>query len=1342
MRNSFKKSICLTLASVLTFFDVAQAAGAATGAFNRNDELIKNITTSSKPSDLPIAGVSDFFDKEKVHLIQDFDLSKYIGKNVFVGYGVYDEEQDHCKFVEQPGVDKAFYDSVIHFSENFNQHAYAITQENMSYAQCKSLANKLGGYPVIPDSAAENAFISANFTKIKKDGKYIGNVWSGVFKKKCSNVNYTNAIDKNQNFLQWENGKEPMCKDEDPVYAQINAFGNLTRKAPSEYAKCLIEFNSADYKRPVRICASWWRVVRDYDGVKQTLYDVGMLNKINQADIPKEMTLCTKFDMTNVVDPSTMPTRIAHCTEYYDRTIAPECLTNPRQGICKIDECKGYINNACKLVRKDKVGKGYVKGEILEKGKITEHENKVDILTKEFECPASGISNKLCTERATVTVFPKECPGSRCEELKECLYNNADDPDKANECYKNIPCVKIYGNRDIPAKMTPDGTVTHLYGKCPDDTILEFPINVQEKLSKKCLQYEVLVKTERNVEKCTEDRSFHDHQVDMSITAKDIYEDDPKCIRMDSVHESQSKKTLAFRITPKGYFKQKITEVNLDAQNKIIGDDIGDDKYIISSAMVGARARAISISEKGKGGSGSSSGSPQSLEEKVEALMPKCNLQSSFTLRNSQIFANLEEPDITDSKDEGDEEGGGQLTNDVYNYSILNFYNGKMSVVQNGAGFTGDAQCTDWLKNNKVNFMFLPEGAQGFLKNGKCYFPVASSPYDSKISNFTPSGNTASFLVNGVLSEKACMEEAYCLNGRYTFSGTTCKITMPDGEASEQYGEVLKEEALKQLAGSETSAPVGQLTEVPTEQLKAPVGAKAEIRSIMLDGLKSVFFFEDYIRGGWGWYSNHNSYPGETNIVEVSEDGNAYANLNTKEKKMTKITDLLNYSLSIGHKWWKAKKPTTTALYLSGAMVGAAGFAAFQAATPYIAVLNIGAYLVLVFLNKSKNMDEQNHSHHLYKDVPEKYYYPGLYETRIPEDRNVLKKLSKSERDEIDKFFSNGVAMTPRESAVGVNEDDVPRIAPLDDTMLRFTYWKAQSETGRLKTGDVKKVLRELKTFKTNLWNRIGILPSETIFHPWENGDFGSNYPKCKKWRPWCTKSKSGSDGYHTPNSRIPAEFSTFSEGESNDKNGLVKVNVPLGDMSSPGKPHDKIRKETTTVYLGATNSLTVLVPYKGDYNVIAYDRKGDRLSSFLVTEDMFIEKYNTMIPSAQVRFGDNMELAVGIVNGAHKDACRSDKAVEWGGGVSGTFYENQRTEESDFCTKSIDNYVKTHSMAAIEVCPLNMDRCFRYELKFPLPFANRVWLASLNGKEIRNYRCYDDFSSCSEDNFVKDEGR
>ena len=1328
MQKTFKKSVSLVLIFVLSFFDIAQAAGAAAGAFNRNEELIKNITTSSKPSDLPIAGVSDFFEKEKIHLINGFDLSKYIGKNVFVGYGIYDEGEDHCKFVEQPGVDKAFYDSVLHFSDNFNQHSYAITQEKMSYSQCNTLAKKLGGYPVIPDSASEGAFISSTFTKAKKDGKLIGNVWSGVFKTQCSSVNYTNANGKNQNYFSWESGKEPMCQGSESVYTQVNAFGNLVRKSPSESAKCLIEFNSSDYKRPVRICASWWRILRDYDGVKQTLYDSGMLEKINQADIPKDLVLCTKYDVSKVADPATQAKRIAHCTEYYDRTIAPECLLNPRQAICKIDECKGYINNACKLIRKDEVGKGYVKGEILEHGKMTEKQNKVDVTTKEFECPAAGISNNFCLEQALVNIFPKECPNSRCEDLKQCLYDNVGDEDKRNQCYKTIPCVKIYGGRDIPPKMD-GGVVTHLYGKCPDGTILEFPVNIQEKLSKKCLKYEVLVKTEKSVEKCVEERTFHDHRVDMSITAKDIYEDDPKCIRMDSVHESQLKKTLAFRITPKGYFKQKITEVNLDTENKIIGDDIGDDRYVISSAMVGTKARAIEMNSGKNTSAQGGNPSTQSLEEQVAALMPKCNLQQTFTARNAQIFSNQPQSDTSD--EDGTHEN-------VYNYSIMGVYQGKIAVVQDGTGYTGDGQCTNWLAANAVNFRFLPAGTQGFLSGGKCYFPVPSSPYDSKILNFMPNGESVSFVVNGVLSDKTCMQEAYCLGGRYTFNGGVCRVFLPDEAALEQYSELFKEEALQSLGVS--SKPGNELKSLSVEQLKAPIGAKAEIRSILLDGLKSVFFFEDYIRGGWGWYSNHNSYPSETNIVEVSEAGNAYVNLNTKDKKMSKITDLLNYYFWVEHIWWKAKKPTSVALLLSGTMIG---FSPMASAVPYMIAINIAALLVLIFLTRSKNMDEQNQTYHLYKDVPEKFYYPGLYETRTPEDRSVLKKLANSERDVLEKYYGLTFPMPPGGSNIGANEDGVPRIAPLDDAMHRFTYWKAASNTGRLKTGDTKRVLRDLKTFKTNTWNALGILPSEMIFHPWENGDFGGKYPKCKWYKPWCTKSKSGTAGYHTPNSRIPAEFSSFSEGENNERtSGIVKVNVPLGDMNSPGDPQNKIRKETTTVYLGASNSLTILVPYKGDYNVIGYDRKGDRLSSFLVTEDMFVEKYNAMIPSAQVRFGDNMELAVGMVDGKNKDACRSDKAVEWGGGVSGTFFENQRTEESDFCSKSIDNYVKDHALTSIEVCPLNMDRCFKHDLKFPLPFANRVWIASLNGKEVRNYRCYDDFSSCDEKDFTKDEGK
>lgn len=1329
MRNIFKRGICFTLSFILMFFDIAQAAGNSIEVFNRNEELIKNITTSSRPSDLPIVGVSDFFEKEKVHLINGFDLSQYIGKNIFVGYGIYDSGEEHCKFVEQPGVDKAFYDSVLHISANFNQHSYAVTQNSMNYEQCKTLAKKLGGYPVILDSSAEGAFVSSNFTKAKKDGKLIGNVWSGVYKRQCVEANYLNSKERNQNYLPWENNKEPICNGNESFYIQINAFGNFVKKSPTENVKCLIEFDSSDYKRPVRICSSWWRILRDYDGVKQTLYDSGMLEKINQADIPKDMVLCTKFDIAYAVDPATQPKRIAHCTEYYDRTIAPECVGEPRQAICKVDECSGYINNACTLVRKDSVGKEYVKGETLQVGKMTESRNKVDVVTKEFQCPAAGISDGYCTERSTVAVYPKECPGSRCEELKQCIYNTVNDPDERKKCYDTIPCIKIYGGRDIPPEITPDGVVSHLFGKCPDGTILKFPVNIQEKLSRKCLEYEVLTKKERSVEKCLEERTYQDHQVDMSITAKDIYEDDPNCIRLDAVHDSQFKKNLSFKITPKGYFKEKITEVNLDGELKIVGDDIGDDRYVISGAMAGSKGTEVSMRQTVVDASlGNLNKTDPNLPNEVQDKMPKCNLQQAFLLRNMQVFTNKSQLDANIDP----------LARNYFNYSDFGVYQGRLSFKKTIPEVNSNSKCSSWLASNKNNYQFLPSGAQGFYNSSDraCYFPLPASAYDSKISNFVSSGDSASFNASGISSDKACMQEAFCLGGRYTFSNGSCRITMPDESATEQYGELLLEEALK-AAGLNSDE--NQIKSLSLEQMKAPIGGKEEIRSVMLDGLKSVFFFEDYIRGGWGWYSNHNAFPSEMNIVEVSEAGNAYVNLNTKEKKMSKITDLLNYRLALSHTWYKSKKPT-----LLGMLAFGAGLA-----TPLIVSLgvvggwavNIIGYVIMAILAKSKDMDRQRADHHLYKDVPDEFYYPGLYETRMPEDREVLKKLANSEKEMLKKYYHYDVIKASSGGKLSENEDGIPRIAPLKEHMQRFTYWKIRSDTGKDEPDKVRKTLKKFKDQKNNIWGMLGILPSEIPFHSWENGNFGSNYPSCKWYNPWCEKSEGPKrDGYHTPNSKIPMEFLDFSEGEENDRqNAKVKVNVPLGDMTEPGSAINKIRKETTTVFLGATNGLTMLVPYRGDYNVIAYDRGGNKLSSFLVTEDMFVEKYNAMIPSAQVRFGDNMELALGMKEGANRNACRSDKAVEWGGGVSGTFFENQRTEESDFCFKSVDNYVKDHSMTSIEICPLNMDRCFKHDLKFPLPFPNRVWIASLNGKEIRNYRCYDDFSACSEDQFKTD---
>jgi hypothetical protein len=43
-------------------------------------------------------------------------------------------------------------------------------------------------------------------------------------------------------------------------------------------------------------------------------------------------------------------------------------------------------------------------------------------------------------------------------------------------------------------------------------------------------------------------------------------------------------------------------------------------------------------------------------------------------------------------------------------------------------------------------------------------------------------------------------------------------------------------------------------------------------------------------------------------------------------------------------------------------------------------------------------------------------------------------------------------------------------------------------------------------------------------------------------------------------------------------------------------------------------------------------------------------------------------------------------------------------------------------------------------DLVKPLPFANRVFLVTLNEKEIREYRCFEEFGDCDTDSFNTEE--
>ena len=144
-------------------------------------------------------------------------------------------------------------------------------------------------------------------------------------------------------------------------------------------------------------------------------------------------------------------------------------------------------------------------------------------------------------------------------------------------------------------------------------------------------------------------------------------------------------------------------------------------------------------------------------------------------------------------------------------------------------------------------------------------------------------------------------------------------------------------------------------------------------------------------------------------------------------------------------------------------------------------------------------------------------------------------------------------------------------------------------------------------------------------------------------------------------------------------------------------------------------------------------------LGAFIINEKDFINESDSTMAHAQVPFGQSMHLASDMIDGTQDGACRDVQMVEFGGGVSGIYFENQDAGGvyNSGCDKSNDNYVKDHALTKIKIRPLNQDDFIILELTLPLPYANRVKLVTMSQKGIRKYRCYLDFEECSEEDFI-----
>jgi hypothetical protein len=1208
-----KKILQIIMSTIVSFNMITTPVfGSTASSVTTEERTIDKINTflsSGAPSDIPFIDYMEDFAYDSSQPLKRIDLSGYEGKRLFLGYGVYDKEQNFCKYVEKPGME----DPSLYFENitTFNKHSYAISMTTMNYDTCKQLANDFNGKPVMITSAAENGFVS---------GKYGGkSKWIGMARNSCLEPYYSED-GKKQEYFNWSSVSETANSCEDnKMFAVQNQYGTWNKSHDLNLHHCLIEVDTEDINRPIKICAPWWRIEREYANEAETTFYGVDVYKINQADIPEQFSVCTKFEEEALTEALDAPDRQVTCTSYYDATVAPECLQNPYQDICHVDECNGYIKNACRLTGTVSPFKDYTKAEEVINGAKTITKGKVDIKTHVYDCPPSLPSVDNCLEQSSVLIFPKECPSSDCEGYKECVQNAESIEDKT-ACGDSFVCEKIYGNPDN-VEYNADGSIKVLKNTCSDGTVLEFEPSIQSSSSKKCLEYEYYTIEEEVSQKCILDRPYSDYQVDTSLTEEDVYMNNPNCLRLNNILDARPTVQVMFKYTNFGMAQTVVKKTYLDGDENI-GLQEGSDADLVDAAMNAVNpfddydlAEPETVQDAAAGYD--CSAFTQSWYQKTNNV-----LNETYTLnRNGNDYSYIAEYI-------------GQETNgDLYAKYIDVLDAAMCDSLSSEIGGTS----INYQTISKICKVYIPKtsGDQFSLLEGM-------GSYDSVEKEY-PNYN---MITKDAVNEDECKEIAYCFDGSYNQSAfvssatSQCKISWGD---SYSFPEISNIEAI------DYTAPAGK-----DENCK-PLVTEGSYLS-QLDGTQDIFSVQEVVTGDWGYYSNYNSHSIQNNVVTVN-DKEVYPII-----PIPIIDDPLVYEGDITQTSIMTTEPNIVAGFLSGGVVSVA-----MSSMTGVIIGPVTFIIVSILFAKKQKYNEQSFHWIIYKLVPHQRYISNVYGY----DHRVLK----------------------------LNDDGSVYVT--GDNKVKLIYAEFEGNTGTLKPADFKTMLNNLYTQKTSLLTCMGWFKSdvENITHSAERGVV-VGYPKCKKWAWSC------------------------------DKKNKEKFN----------HNRDPFFKRMANSYIGAVNGVSIVVPYLGDYEVQALDQYDNVLGEITITEEEFRETTADMSKYAQVMFGLNMDLANGIDEGLQDNACRYDLMVEWGGGVSGIYYENNDTGQNQDCQKSHDSYVRTNSATKLKIKSTTSDRYHVIDLAKPLPFANRVFLVTLNEKEIREYRCFEEFGDCDTDSFNTEE--
>lgn len=280
-------------------------------------------------------------------------------------------------------------------------------------------------------------------------------------------------------------------------------------------------------------CLPWWRIEREYavpDTNSTSATD--FLKNLTMLYPPKNIQYCKEWKTNEQLDGGKVT-----CTSYYDKRKSVDCLANPEQSACYVDQCSNGIKTACTLVGSETGDTKTLQRPMVGNAGIPVG---IDMITglksHQYNCPAGYMPGKECNDWVYGVTYPYECkaPTSVAANDGEYIY-----------CDTNP--LPYYDNTGTLAGFTSND-------KCADGSAMDgatgtngkqrmCPVNSYSQTQKVCT--DPIVKVESNIASQTinQKRSFKDYETSVLFGDEvgDIYSGDTMCLRLNTVEGARQK---------------------------------------------------------------------------------------------------------------------------------------------------------------------------------------------------------------------------------------------------------------------------------------------------------------------------------------------------------------------------------------------------------------------------------------------------------------------------------------------------------------------------------------------------------------------------------------------------------------------------------------------------------------------------------------------------------------------------------------------------------------------------------------------------------------------------------